>query len=297
MYPRPALLRANYSIILCIVGIVRRKFKASPLSMNDKKSVDAIISCLSAAKLKPYKRLGFKNDWEMVQGYFLLLDVSSHFIAPLQLLEVALRNKMHSAIWALCTKEDWYKTVPISTESKRQVAEALRSARQDLGSSATPDDIVSRLMMGFWVYLLDTPYRTTGPNNLWQKCKDEVFPAAKTESIASIFDELKTLNKLRNRLFHHEPIWKASGINNMTVALARTSSQYDRVLKVLKWISPEKHSVVLGLHMKKRFDAYCHISSFNPSPSAEQEAEALKAKAEAETLKAKEASTNAGSIL
>ena len=74
----------------------------------------------------------------------------------------------------------------------------------------------------------------------------------------------------------------------MTVALARISSQYDRVLKVLNWISPEKHSVVLGLHMKKRFQDYCRISSFNPSLSAEEEAEALKAKEEAEALKAKE---------
>ena len=176
--------------------------------MNDKKSVDAIISSLSSAKLNPYNGLGFKSDWELVQGYFLLLDVSSHFIAPLQLLEVALRNKMHTALWALSARQDWYNTIPISAESRRQVTDALRSA----GPSATADDIVSRLMMGFWVYLLDAPYRQTGPNNLWQKCKDDVFPGAKNESIPLIFDELKALNKLRNRLFHHEPIWKASGI-------------------------------------------------------------------------------------
>jgi hypothetical protein len=249
--------------------------------MNDKKSVDAIMSSISPAKLLPYKRLGFKNDWELVQGYFFLLEVSSHFVAPLQLLEVGLRNKMHSAIWALTKKEEWYKTVPVSTESKRQVADALRSAKRKLGRHETTDDIVCRLMLGFWVFLLDTPYRTTGPNNLWQKCKDDVFPAGKTESIASIFDELKALNKLRNRLFHHEPLWKASGINSMSGALARTSSQYGRVLKVLKWVSPEKHSVVLGLNMKKRFDAICDIANFTPLLSAEDEAEALRLAEEA----------------
>jgi hypothetical protein len=256
--------------------------------MNDKKSVDAIVSSISTAKIKPYKGLGFKNDWELVQGYFLLLDVSSHFVAPLQLLEVSLRNKMHTAIWKLSNKEDWYKTIPISKDSKRQVAAALESARKDVGRAITTDDVICRLMMGFWVYMLDSPYRTTGRNNLWQKCKDDVFPEGKPETIASIFDELKALNKLRNRLFHHEPIWKASGINNMTLALARISSQYDRVLKVLNWISPEKHSVVLGLKMKTRFDAYCQIASFNPSLSAEEEAEKLKAEAETEALKAKE---------
>lgn len=61
----------------------------------------------------------------------------------------------------------------------------------------------------------------------------------------------------------------------MPGALARTSSQYDRVLKVLNWVSPEKHNVVLGLNMKKRFHAICDIAQFTPSLSAEDEAKAL----------------------
>jgi hypothetical protein len=89
-----------------------------------------------------------------VRGYFFLLEVSSHFIAPLQLLEVALRNKMHRAIWTLTKKEDWYKTIPVSTESKRQVTDALRSAKRELGRRETTDDIVCRLMLGFWVFQL-----------------------------------------------------------------------------------------------------------------------------------------------
>ena len=61
-----------------------------------------------------------------------------------------------------------------------------------------------RLMMGFWIFMLDVLFRTTGiANNIWQKnVFDSLFPGATGESIKTIFDELAALNKLRNRLFH-----------------------------------------------------------------------------------------------
>jgi len=37
-------------------------------------------------------------------------------------MEIALRNKMRSAIAKQTKKPDWYLTVPVSTDSKQQVA-------------------------------------------------------------------------------------------------------------------------------------------------------------------------------
>lgn len=244
-----------------------RKFRDGfKTTMNDAQSIQAILQGLSAPKLTAYQNLGLKDDWEIIQAYIFLMDISSHFLSPLQLLELSLRNKMYSAIHRRTGKVDWYKTIPVSQDSKRQVNHALVEVRK-LRGGYSHDDVVCRLMFGFWVYMLDKPYRPSGAQNLWQFIKADVFPGAGSQSIPAIFDELKAINGIRNRLFHHEPLWKTKGPVTMTTALAQTSAQYDRILKVLEWISPEKHALTLGLQLKTRFTTACDLKQFVLIPS------------------------------
>jgi hypothetical protein len=72
--------------------------------------------------LTAYKKLGLQDDWQVIQSYIFLLDLAGQFLTPLQLIEIALRNKMRSAIAKQTKKPDWYLTVPGSADSKRQVA-------------------------------------------------------------------------------------------------------------------------------------------------------------------------------
>lgn len=234
--------------------------------MNDAQAVQAVLTDLSAPKLTAYKKLGLQDDWQVIQSYIFLLDLAGQFLVPLQLLEIALRNKMHSAIAKQTKKPDWYLTVPVSNDSKRQVAFALTEAAKD--GKTTHDDIVCRLMFGFWVFMAHKDYRPSGiGENLWQFIKADVFPGT-TQSISSIFDELQAINKIRNRLFHHEPLWKASGRQDMAAAVARTRTQYQRILKVLGWISPEKLILINGLGITAKFDRACNVINFKPTPIA-----------------------------
>jgi hypothetical protein len=66
--------------------------------MNDAQAVQAVLDDLSASKLTAYKNLGLKDDWEVIQSYIFLLDLAGHFVVPLQLLEIALRNKMYKEV-------------------------------------------------------------------------------------------------------------------------------------------------------------------------------------------------------
>jgi hypothetical protein len=130
-------------------------------------------------------------------------------------------------------------------------------------------------MFGFWVHMTDKPYRPSftpkagapAGTNLWQFIKGDVFPGA-TASMNHIFDELKAINKMRNRLFHHEPLWKISGQQDLAAAVARTRAQYDRVLKVLGWISPEKLNLINGLGNTAKFYTACDATLFKPMPMA-----------------------------
>lgn len=234
--------------------------------MNDAQALQAVLKDLSAPKLTAYNKLGLQDDWQVIQSYIFLLDLAGQFLVPLQLLEIALRNKMYSAIAKQTKKPDWYLTVPVSNDSKRQVTSALAEAAKD--GKTTYDDIVCRLMFGFWVFMAHKDYRPSGKGeNLWQFIKADVFPGT-TQSIASIFDELQAINKIRNRLFHHEPLWKVSGRQDMAAAVARTRTQYERILKVLGWISPEKLALINGLGITAKFDKACNVGNFQPTAIA-----------------------------
>ncbi len=233
--------------------------------MNDAQAVQAVLKDISAPKLTAYKKLGLLDDWQVIQSYIFLLGLAGKFIVPLQLLEIALRNKMHSAIAKQTNKSNWYSTVTVSNDSKRQVALAITEANKIKNN--TPDDVVCRLMFGFWVFMTHKDYRPSGQGeNLWQFIKADVFPGT-TQSISSIFDELKAINKIRNRLFHHEPLWKTSGRQDMAKAVAHTRTQYQRILTVLGWISPEKLALIKGLGITADFDRDCNVINFKPSPT------------------------------
>lgn len=234
--------------------------------MNDAKAVQAVLDDLSAPKLSAYKKLGLKDDWEVIQSYLFLLDLAGHFVVPLQLLELALRNKMHRAISTQTGQPQWFNTVPFTGVSKNQVTDAKNDAAYE--GKTGDDDIICRLMFGFWVYMTDKPYRPSGAGtNLWQFIKGDVFPGASV-SMGQIFDELKAINKIRNRLFHHEPLWKLAGNQTMDQAIARTRTQYDRVLKVLGWISPDKLTLIKGLGLTTKFYTACDPAIFQPTPMA-----------------------------
>ncbi len=210
-------------------------------------NIDSILSGLSEPKLKTYRSLGFVDDVSLVHGYINLQAASSHYVVPLQLLEVSLRNRLHEHI-SKRHGVDWYMNVPISQISKTQVIDAIKKAKKERNGNFGHDDVVCRLMFGFWVSMLDKPYR----HNIWHYIKNDVFPGT-TKSVASIFDELQALNKVRNRLFHHEPVWKNKNVHSLKDAIRRLESIYDRLFEALGWVSPEKQNILIQNGFKADF--------------------------------------------
>lgn len=58
-----------------------------------------VVSELSSSRLQPYRRLGgVPNTLAAIESLYLLNEVSQHLYVPLQLLEVALRNRISAVI-------------------------------------------------------------------------------------------------------------------------------------------------------------------------------------------------------
>lgn len=84
------------------------------------------------------------------------------------------------------------------------------SAKQKLAEVGKPleaDRIVAELNFGFWSNLLNRPYEQQ--QVLWPTLLRAVFPYAPARfrnrpALSRRFNEIR---QLRNRIFHHEPIW------------------------------------------------------------------------------------------
>lgn len=138
----------------------------------------------------------------------------------------------------------------------------------------SPDDVVSGLTFGFWPRLLDLKVDIHRQPVVWGPILVDVLPGhrqrqasywAKLKHRDALFARLDMCNGLRNRIAHHEPIWKLGALmvescsrpgspvaiqapapTTPADALNRLRLLYDRVTELLGWLSPAvaaKHKV------------------------------------------------------
>jgi hypothetical protein len=63
--------------------------------------------------------------------------------------------------------------------------------------------------LGFWTALFNAPYERALWNPPMLGLLDDTFPFVprRSRSRRRLFQHLDTIRRLRNRMFHHEPIW------------------------------------------------------------------------------------------
>ena len=232
-----------------------------------------IVENLSANRLKTYRtRLSAAPHGlptpEAVKAYFLLNDISQHFFVPLQLVEVALRNRINDHVTNNKGKAHWYDSVPATLKTKDAVIRAKALAKEEV-PQPTPDDIVCRLTFGFWANLLDAPHRDSAkPDHfIWdQHGFKKVFRGAPAGlRVGVVADRLKRLSSLRNRLFHHEPIWKLTRVTSLASAINAMELHYSELVEVLGWISPDHSSLVHAWSFPGRLAKACDETRFDRS--------------------------------
>lgn len=149
--------------------------------------------------------------------YMDIQGIYSHFFIPVQVLEVTLRNRIHNSISVYYGTNQWLakllKEKTCSTRTKDMFNTTKNSfdkknARKGVPNKyMTPEDYVGALNFGFWVELMNKDYRTF---KFWQIHINDVFPNKKNVKHKAIFHTLQRANKIRNRLYHYEPLWNTS---------------------------------------------------------------------------------------
>jgi hypothetical protein len=169
---------------------------------------------LSAARLAKYVAATDGDLQQALRLYEWNSQVSAALMRDLGHVEIGLRNAYARAIdryWA--GPAEWtrsaetlfaplYRTrngrrVDINTQHRRQLVDACARVRP----TDPPGKIIAELPFGFWRFLSSAAHEKT----VWVRYLHRAFPPG-TDRKRDVDNNAAALNRLRNRVAHHEPL-------------------------------------------------------------------------------------------
>ena len=196
------------------------------------KENEEIIQALSSQRLEGYIRPNDTKNLELaIKRYQLNIQLSQSFYPALHIIEVTLRNQVYEALknqlgndWLLKDKQfnNLFRRLELD-----KMEECINKLRRSKKSIETPN-LIAELNFGYWTSLFTSYYES-----LWRKNKSlkRAFPNLQKYNLKrkNISIELNAIRKLRNRIFHYEPIWHWSDL----------PEHHKRIIKVIQWMNNE----------------------------------------------------------
>ncbi len=129
--------------------------------------------------------------------------LSEAFYAPLQCIEVCLRNALNGRMTETYG-QDWFNNgnAPLNAEARGMIEDAYDKLRH-VPPPVAPGRVVAELKFAFWVSLLGPPY----DGSLWRQTLYKGFLAGGGKSRSVVHGRFNALRRFRNRVAHHEPIF------------------------------------------------------------------------------------------
>ena len=164
------------------------------------------------------------DDLEAFSLYLWNMSLCESLYPVLQGVEVTLRNSIHQAASATFGDEFWFRHRLLAREQG-----TILQLDSSFGASSNRVEsgrYISECSLGFWVGLFRGEYEQI----LWTRLLPAVFPHAprRSRSRSELYARLDRIRRLRNRVFHHEPIWH----------LPHLPEQHHLILETIGWISP-----------------------------------------------------------
>jgi hypothetical protein len=163
-----------------------------------------LLHLLSPERLGPYLLAANGVLGNALALYEHNQALSEALYIPLQNLEVGLRNSLH----CMLTQEfgeGWFSSAIVRKPSHTKAILEAKAKLQRAGKTPDPGRVVAELSFGFWTGFFDACY----DQSLWHRHLRSVFTGASSSQplTRKLFSgRLEAIRRLRNRVFHHEPI-------------------------------------------------------------------------------------------
>jgi hypothetical protein len=178
---------------------------------------------LSEKRLSTYYNMFPQDKGKAIEYYKLNTRISESLYPLLSTLEIALRNSIHRSFTIHFKATDWF-----SQCKQLELLDRVNIAKRKIltvNNHVTPDQIVAELTFGFWTTLFNKQYA----KDLWKPLM-YAFPLLDNsyKRRDKISYKLNQVRKLRNRIFHYEPI-----CNDLSIL----ATNHHNILEILNWIN------------------------------------------------------------
>jgi hypothetical protein len=197
-----------------------------------------LTQILSSDRLNAYRTLMSEpvSDLQILTCYAWNITLSESLLPSLHILEIALRNTIQQSASIAFGCTDWFN-IPglLQHEHERNAIQKASAALKQQNKSYNDNRIVAEVGFGFWTSLLDKRYEQT----LWPRLLKNAFPymPRHIRTRAKISKRFHAIRQLRNRVFHHEPIWHWQNI----------LQQHQEIIEAITWIEPSAADFLLAI--------------------------------------------------
>ncbi len=191
-----------------------------------------IFQSISHDRLSKYK--DDPDDPTLKLSYYLWNMALSESLYPtIQCLEVALRNSLFDNIQQLTGVQNWFDSPDLLADNELKIISRAKTNLTRDRKPLEPNRIIAELNFGFWTSLFNKRYE----QKLWPKIIKSTFPfmPKKHRTRKTLSERFNKVRKLRNRIFHHEPIWHWRDLK----------IQHQQIIDAIGWINPELKSVIV----------------------------------------------------
>jgi hypothetical protein len=205
---------------------------------------------MSPARMNRYLVACANDSKKAMTLYRRNLTLSQELFTVISCFEVALRNAIDRH-YLINLGNDWLRNAGwvggiFDNAACRTSAGTIKYEVAKLGGQYSHGKLIATMDFGFWRYLFSPhQYRAGGQSLL------RVFPSRPTSTplmqynAAYIFNELARINRLRNRIAHHEPICFLPARSVKDTTFAR--QHYALLLQLFHWMSIDESALLYGL--------------------------------------------------
>ena len=219
---------------------------------------DELEKLISPARFGTFVELSSGDRKVATELYMWTGDLAGALFTDFRHLEITFRNTVDRTLLAHARSVDlsvvsWLDDswLPARANGWNSGAQkAIEQARREAhGQNPSHDAVIAQLTFGFWRYLLTARYEKT----FWLPALDGAFTNIPGTTEKNRRERLEkkmiNLNKLRNRIAHHEPIckpWERKGHGGVDLVLS-VDDVYTNLKDVLRWCEP-----TLSAHLLKQ---------------------------------------------
>ncbi|MCM1265990.1 MAG: hypothetical protein NC200_07305 [Candidatus Gastranaerophilales bacterium] len=203
-----------------------------------KEELNKFITTLSIERLLSFKQDNNDTVDMLIERYKNNIKISQALYPELSILEVTLRNAIDTML-KTCISQTWLEDEIkqqkiLSSQEYAKLVRAYNDTKESYPNNFTIGKVIANLNLGFWTGLCSKKYNSV----IWTKKKTFKgvfinYPANLKERIHPISIKLNSIRKLRNRIFHHEPILSNTLLN-----------KYNEIMEVLSYLPCDNSNIL-----------------------------------------------------